>query len=285
MTQQHITELATYELKVGDFKPEFPGKLNFYTNTVNEEVKGKDDKPTIGILLCKTPNKTVVKYSLQGIKSPIGVSDYQFANALPKQLKGEMPTIEELEKEIEEGYTEMQKPVDKKIGQLKELIKGLKQPPIKEKRSAENCERILTKVVFFLRNSITKQLEEKDIAEKFEEIEVMVRTDGQGHKTDKAVKDYLKEHKEVGEFRIELRFNGFIPAGTKAFNIWKDLSVVTTKYNYTVGFDRNQQNNLLEKLYHQLPNKKEFENVIDNWMEGIVDNITQQLDLIKQRTK
>ena len=75
-------------------------------------------------MLCKTPNKTVVKYSLQGIKSPIGVSDYQFANALPKQLKGEMPTIEELEKEIEEGYTEMQKPVDKKIGQLKELIKG-----------------------------------------------------------------------------------------------------------------------------------------------------------------
>ena len=91
---------VVFELKVGDFKPEFTGKLNFYTNTVNEEIKNKDDKPTIGILLCKTPNKTVVKYSLQGIKSPIGVSNYQFTNALPKQLKGEMPTIKELENEI-----------------------------------------------------------------------------------------------------------------------------------------------------------------------------------------
>lgn len=105
----HLKCYVVFELKIGDFKPEFAGKLNFYTNTVNEEIKGKDDKPTIGILLCKTPNKTVVKYSLQGIKTPIGVSDYQLANALPKQLKGEMPTIEELEKEIEGEYTELLK--------------------------------------------------------------------------------------------------------------------------------------------------------------------------------
>jgi predicted nuclease of restriction endonuclease-like (RecB) superfamily len=276
---------VVFELKVGDFKPEFTGKLNFYTNTVNEEIKNKDDKPTIGILLCKTPNKTVVKYSLQGIKSPIGVSDYQFATALPKQLKGEMPTIEELEKEIEVEYIELLKPVDKKIGQLKELIKGLKQPPVKEKRTAANCERILVKVIFILRNSIAKQLEEKGITEKFEEIEMMVYTDNQGHRTDKAVKDYLKQHKEVGAFKIELRLNGFIPAGTKAFNIWKDLSVVTNTYNYTIGFERHSENALLEKLYHQLPNKKEFENIMDKWMEGIVDNTTQQLEMIKQRAK
>ena len=281
----HLKCYVVFELKIGDFKPEFTGKLNFYTNTVNEEIKGKDDKPTIGILLCKTPNKTVVKYSLQGIKSPIGVSEYQLASALPKQLKGEMPTIEELEKEIEDEYTELQKPVDKKIGQLKELIKGLKQTPVKEKRSAATCERILTKVVFVLRNNMKKLLEEKGIAEKFEAIEMMVWTDSQGHRTDKAVKDYLKQNKEVGEFRVELRLKGFVPAGTKAFDIWKDISIATSTYNYTIGFDRNQQNTLLEKLYHQLPDKKEFETLMDKWMEAIVDNITQQLELIKQRGK
>ena len=281
----HLKCYVVFELKIGDFKPEFTGKLNFYTNTVNEEIKGKDDKPTIGILLCKTPNKTVVKYSLQGIKSPIGVSEYQLASALPKQLKGEMPTIEELEKEIEDEYTELQKPVDKKIGQLKELIKGLKQTPVKEKRSAATCERILTKVVFVLRNNMKKLLEEKGIAEKFEAIEMMVWTDSQGHRTDKVVKDYLKQNKEVGEFRVELRLNAFVPAGTKAFDIWKDISIATSTYNYSIGFDRNQQNTLLEKLYHQLPDKKEFENLIDKWMEAIVDNITQQLELIKQRGK
>jgi predicted nuclease of restriction endonuclease-like (RecB) superfamily len=279
----HLKCYVVFELKIGDFKPEFAGKLNFYTNTVNEQIKGKDDKPTIGILLCKTPNKTVVKYSLQGIKTPIGVSDYQLANALPKQLKGEMPTIEELEKEIEGEYTELLKPVDKKIGQLKELIKGLKQTPVKEKRSPANCERILSKVVFVLRNNIAKQLTVKELAEKFEGVEIMVWTDSQGHKTDKAVKDYLKEYKEVGEFRIELRLRGFKPAGTKAFDIWKDISIATTTYNYTIGFDRNQQNTLLEKLYHELPDKKEFESIIDKWLEVVVDNITQQLELIKQR--
>ncbi len=281
----HLKCYVVFELKIGNFKPEFTGKLNFYTNTVNEEIKSKDDKPTIGILLCKTPNKTVVKYSLQGIKSPIGVSDYQLANALPKQLKGEMPTIEELEKELEGEYTELLKPVDKKLGQLKELIKGLKQPQVKEKRSAVNCERLLTKVVFALRNSIKKLLDEKEIAENFKATELMVWTDNQGHKTDKAAKDYLKQYKEVDKFRIELRLKGFMSAGTKAFDILKHISIVTNKYNYTVVFDRNQQNILLEKLYHQLPDKNEFENILDKWMEGIIDNITQELELIKQRVK
>lgn len=92
----HIHCFIVFELKVGDFKPEYTGKLNFYINTINERIKGKEDKPTIGVLLCKTPNDTVVKFSLQGINTPMGVADYEFTKALPKQLKGEMPTIEEL---------------------------------------------------------------------------------------------------------------------------------------------------------------------------------------------
>ena len=274
---------VVFELKIGDFKPEYAGKLNFYVNTINQQLKGESDKTTIGVLLCKTPNETVIKYSLEGITSPIGVSDYKLANSLPKQLKAGMPTIEELEKEIEAEYTELQKPVDKKIGQLKELIKGLKQTPVKEKRSAATCERILTKVVFVLRNNMKKLLEEKEIAEKFEAIEMMVWTDSQGHRTDKAVNDYLKQNKEVGEFRVELRLKGFVPAGTKAFDVWKNISIATSTYNYTIGFDRNPQNTLIEKLYHQLPDKKEFETIMDKWMEAIVDNITQQLELIKLR--
>ena len=87
-------------------------------------------------------------------------------------------------------------------------------------------------------------------------IEMMVWTDNQGHKTDKTVKDYLKQHKEVGEFRIELRLNGFIPAGTKAFNIWKDLSIVSSTYNYTIGFDRNQQNTIFGKTLPPIARQK-----------------------------
>ena len=93
----HLHCFVVFELKIGEFKPEYAGKLNFYINTVDEQVKSDFDKPTIGVLLCKTPNETVVKYSLKGIKKPIGVADYEFANALPKNLKSELPSIEELE--------------------------------------------------------------------------------------------------------------------------------------------------------------------------------------------
>lgn len=89
------------ELKVGEFKPEHAGKLNFYINVVDAQIRLPNHKPTIGILLCKSSNQTTVKYALQNIHSPIGVSTYELTNALPSELKTDMPTIEELEKEIE----------------------------------------------------------------------------------------------------------------------------------------------------------------------------------------
>ena len=97
----HLHCFIVFELKIGKFKPEYAGKLNFYINTADEQIKGKEDKPTIGVLLCKTPNHTVVKYALKGIKTPMGVADYEFAKALPKNLKSELPSIEELETALE----------------------------------------------------------------------------------------------------------------------------------------------------------------------------------------
>jgi hypothetical protein len=87
-------------LKVGDFKPEFAGKLNFYITCIDNQLKGKEHKPTIGVLLCKTPNKTVVKYTLQKLISPIGVSEYELKKSLPKKLLKQMPTREELEEQF-----------------------------------------------------------------------------------------------------------------------------------------------------------------------------------------
>jgi predicted nuclease of restriction endonuclease-like (RecB) superfamily len=115
-----------FELKVGDFKPEHTGKLNFYINTVDGEIKGPKDSPTIGILLCKTPNKTEVKYALKGINTPLGIAEYELTSALPKQLKSEMPSIAELEAELEKEYEELKSPSQKKLDALKEKISGLK---------------------------------------------------------------------------------------------------------------------------------------------------------------
>lgn len=96
----HLNCFVVFELKVGDFQPEFAGKLNFYINCIDEQIKGKEHQPTIGVLLCKTPNQTVIKYSLKSIGTPIGVADYELRKTLPKKLAKQMPTIEELEEQM-----------------------------------------------------------------------------------------------------------------------------------------------------------------------------------------
>jgi len=98
----HI-KLACYvvvELKTVKFQPEFAGKLNFYISAVDGEIREQRDNPTIGILICKSKNSTVVEYSLKDINKPIGVSEYQLSHVLPKEFKSSLPSIEEIEEEL-----------------------------------------------------------------------------------------------------------------------------------------------------------------------------------------
>ena len=90
------------ELKACEFEPGFIGQLNLYQNVVNDVLCHPDDKPAIGLLLVKGKYKTVVEYSLAGFKNPIGVADWQerLTTELPEELKSSLPTIEEIENEI-----------------------------------------------------------------------------------------------------------------------------------------------------------------------------------------
>jgi hypothetical protein len=88
-------------LKAVEFQPEFAGKINFYLSAVDDLLRYADDKPSIGIILCKSRNKVVAEYSLRDTNKPIGVSSYQLTEALPEFLRGSLPSIEELESELE----------------------------------------------------------------------------------------------------------------------------------------------------------------------------------------
>jgi len=89
------------ELKVTEFKPEYAGKLSFYLTAVNRELRSEGDAPTIGILLCKTKNDVIVEYALSENTQPIGVSTYTLLEALPQELEGVLPTVEQLEAELD----------------------------------------------------------------------------------------------------------------------------------------------------------------------------------------
>jgi predicted nuclease of restriction endonuclease-like (RecB) superfamily len=88
------------ELKATAFKPEHAGKLNFYLAAVDAQMKASDDKPTIGLLLCKTKKRLIAEYALSGMDKPMGVAEYQLVRALPEPLDTCLPTIEELETEL-----------------------------------------------------------------------------------------------------------------------------------------------------------------------------------------
>jgi predicted nuclease of restriction endonuclease-like (RecB) superfamily len=90
------------ELKNSVFKPEYAGKLNFYLSAVDDLLRNKNDKPTIGLLLCKTKNNVTAEYALRDINKPIGIAEYeaQIVKSLPKNLKSKLPTIEEIEAEL-----------------------------------------------------------------------------------------------------------------------------------------------------------------------------------------
>lgn len=88
------------ELKTGKFIPEYASKLNFYLNVVDDQLRNDRDEPSIGIIICKERNKIVAEYALRGIAKPIGVTAYQLTETLPAELKGKLPTIEEIEEEL-----------------------------------------------------------------------------------------------------------------------------------------------------------------------------------------
>lgn len=92
------------ELKAVPFDPGFVGKLNMYLSAVDDLLRHPDDKPTIGLLLCKGKDRLVVEYALRDFRKPIGVADWetQIVSSLPEELKGSLPTIEEIEAELEE---------------------------------------------------------------------------------------------------------------------------------------------------------------------------------------
>lgn len=89
------------ELKTGDFKPEYAGKMNFYCSVVDDQLRTEADKPTIGLILCQTKDKVLVEYTLRDIHKPIGISEYELTRALPDNLKSSLPSVEELEAELE----------------------------------------------------------------------------------------------------------------------------------------------------------------------------------------
>jgi len=272
----HLHCFVVFELKVGDFMPEYAGKLNFYINTIDQQIKGADDKPTIGVLLCKTPNETVVKYALTGIQSPMGVAEYELINALPKQLKAQMPTVEELEKELETP----QKPLDAKLARIKELTKQMKGESLRERDNKSIIE-LFTQTLPKLRERLETRLE--IIMKEFHSPKVSrILNEQYDYTTDVDLEaKLLKEG--VRKVGINVNLQGFIKAGTKTFNVWKELKFELHQYFYHIKTFTNQDITLQERLYGQLWTENELDQLTEEFAEIIADDVAQNIERIQNQ--
>jgi predicted nuclease of restriction endonuclease-like (RecB) superfamily len=274
------TRLKRYiviDLKIDEFKPEYKGKMEFYLGLADEQLKNKDDEQSIGLILCKTKDGMVVEYALRDSSKPIGIAEYSISNKLPKEIRRELPTVEELEEAMEIEVKKLEKPIDKKLNKLKELLSGLKVEEVKEKVNADNTMMVFKKLVLPLVNKIYELLQ-KDIVTLFESNNFYIWTDSQGHPTKEIAAEYLlnKLKSRCHIFRVETQLHGFKKAGTQAFDINKRLMIELNNYSYKCEIE-GVAGILLEKLYHQMPDNADITKLAEDISVWILEDINQKL--------
>lgn len=96
-----LQSLVAIEIKIGEFLPEYKGKMEFYLSVLNDKVKLEHENEALGIIICKSKDRTIVEYSLKTSTLPIGVATYSTTKALPNQYKDLLPSAREIEKKLD----------------------------------------------------------------------------------------------------------------------------------------------------------------------------------------
>lgn len=97
---RRLRSLVAIELKIGEFEAEYAGKMQLYLSVLDEQIKLPEENPSIGIIICKSKDKTYVEYALRQTGAPIGVATYQLRNTLPEDMKKILPEPEEIVKRL-----------------------------------------------------------------------------------------------------------------------------------------------------------------------------------------
>ncbi len=279
----HMNCFVVFELKVGDFKPEYTGKLNFYINSIDEKIRTSQHKPTIGILLCKTPNETVVKYALKGIDTPMGVAEYELTTTLPKQLKGEMPTIEELEQELQKETTDFDEkklsPVETRLLAIKEKLRAIRTEELRMPVSYSILLNLYKEGLKPLYLEIIRRLSVFDddfISKKISWRGDQFRT----HELDQFDEVWENEAKLRSMRQLEFSYYllGFKKAGLENYDEYLTLGFIIEDYCY--GFTLHNHNNqqpFFKKLYHQGLTEEDRQYIVEVMLNKVLDRMEQTI--------
>lgn len=272
------------ELKIGEFEPEYVSKMNLYLGLADDQLKGEHDEPAIGLILCKTNNKIVAEYALRDTSKPIGIAEYKIAERLPDDIKGELPSIEEIEQRVDEEIKEAQSPVDERLQAIKNKIKNLKTDEIQTPATFAILSQLyqtglrvlfldlMNKVKVFDEDFYTKSFRWYSANKHFNTLEQL----DEFWKTE-------ENQKQLFEFNFQISLEGFKKAGTEHCNAGHTLTFRIDTYHYSFTLvNYNNQRPFLKKLYHQQLTTADKQQIADIMMTAIIDDIEQFLERIKE---
>lgn len=279
-----LNRFIVFELKVGDFKPAFTGQLNFYINTIDQQIAEAHHAPTIGILLCRTPNKTVVEYALKGIDKPMGVSEYQFHKELPEDLKAELPTeaqlMDEVSKEPQSYSTEK---INARIDHIKDLISNSSQSEVRVKRSAETDHHVLNSVYEPLVKEIERIIAEKEVLVWFMENHQRYFC---GYSPGYATLDELQQFTAQNRLGPKLEFQwhlyNFKHTPNHPFDEQLSFSIHFKRYSFNIN-DNTDGQELIQALYNELPTDEKIAELSHALLEKLLERIHDKFRHIQQR--
>jgi predicted nuclease of restriction endonuclease-like (RecB) superfamily len=280
------TRLKRYiviELKIDEFKPEYKGKMEYYLTLADEQLKAEGDEPSIGLILCKTKDGLVAEYALRDSSKPIGIAEYRLNEALPANIKGEMPSIEELEAEIEKEYEELKSPSQKRFEALKEKLSQLQKDEVKQTATTEILFDIIDKSVVPLYQAIIKRMDD------FKDWFYSNHYSFQGRGKDITDINELAENwknedylKSKYDFYFSYWLRGFKKAGTEAFDSGYQLNFKIDTYSYGFSLlNYNNQQPFIKKLYHEQLNQNEINKIVALLYDKVMDDIERQIERLK----
>jgi Uncharacterized conserved protein len=276
------TKLHCYfvvELKVTEFEPEHAGKLEFYINVVDEQMKTPEDNPTIGLLLCRTADKVIVEYTQKTKMKPIGVTE--FKHTIPKEWQNELPDVESLRYELQKEVKVNKKPVDEKLEKLKGLVQKMNFAKADLDKDIEITRRLFEHVIIPLARTIDTKLDK--IKPYFNRlINKMVIN----HKApyydirNPDIKALFESAEDIWVAVLDFELEGFNRAGVKVFNVWDKLHILLGKNTYSIGPNDDQVWD--EKVYRNMHNAVEIENIADRMLERFLEKINDRAEQIVQ---
>jgi predicted nuclease of restriction endonuclease-like (RecB) superfamily len=267
------------ELKVNAFKPEHAGKMEFYITAVDKQLKKEGDNPTIGLLLCKDVDKIIVEYTLLSKSKPMGVAKYKYTHVVPDEWKEFLPNEDAIKEEFSKQIVLPVKPIDEKMKRLKGLLEKITTEEADLQKTQDIIRDIFSNILQVLIELIKGKLIELEPL--FNTITVDKWYNGKCHganMTETDLENFLSKERDIWSLGIQFQLDGFKKGGIKAFNVGHRVEISLHKYKYSIGLGTGTIWD--ERVYRQLHTIKELEVFAEKYIEKILDDINERVEML-----